>query len=176
MILDGAPKEAELLYLHEIVSSVKKHCKLRLDTIKICSKFLYGKKIAQKFSSSLEIVDSGYKRSITATFVVTLDGRFLPMQLIYDVKTDKSIPRVDFSREFSLSVNPKHFSNTDKSIKIINEILNPYFESQRKELGLDERFPVLLILDVFRIQMTHEVTLLLREKISFLSENGSVNG
>ena len=47
---------------------------------------------------------------------------------------------------------------------------------KRKELGLDERFPVLLILDVFRIQMTNEVTLLLREKISFLSENGSVNG
>ena len=58
------------------------------------------------------------------------------MQLIYDRKTDKSIPRVDFSREFSLSANPKHFSNTDESIKIINEILNPYFESQKKGIRI----------------------------------------
>ena len=112
----------------------------------------------------MEIVGSGDKRSITATFVISLDGTFLPMQLIYDGKTQRSVPKVEFPSSFSLSANPKHYSNTAESIKIINEILVPYFECQRKSLGLDENFPALLILDVFRGQMTNEVTKLLKEK------------
>ena len=86
------------------------------------------------------------------------------MQLFYDRKTTRSIPRVDFPSFFSLSATPKDFSNTDESVKIMKEILVPYFELQRKELGLDEKFRALLILDVFRQQMTQEVTLLLAEK------------
>ena len=56
------------------------------------------------------------------------------------------------------------FFNTDQSIKIINEILAPYFESQRKELGLDGGFPALLVPDVFQGQISNEVTSLLGEK------------
>lgn len=58
-----------------------------------------------------EIVASGGKRSITATF--------LPLQITYDGKT-KSIPRIDFPSSLTLSANSEH-----------------------------EKFPVLLILDVF---------------------------
>ena len=42
--------------------------------------------------SNAEIVDSGYKKSITATLVVKFDGKLLPMQLVYDNKTPGSIP------------------------------------------------------------------------------------
>ena len=101
----------------------------------------------KKGIANVEIVGSVDKQSITATFVVMLDGRFLPMSLIYDGKI-RSIPHVGFPSS-SLSANPKYFSNKDKSVQIIKEIL-PYFKSQRKELGLDENFPVLLILDIFR--------------------------
>ena len=75
----------------------------------------------------MEIVGSGDKRSITVTFVIPLDGTFLPMLLIYDGKTQGSVPRVEFPSSFSLSANSKHYSNTAESIKIINEILVCYF-------------------------------------------------
>ena len=69
------------------------------------------------------------------------------MQLIYDGKTPRSIPRVDFPSSFSLSANPKHFSNTEESIKVINEVIVPYITSKSRELGLHVNSPALLILD-----------------------------
>ena len=132
MIPDGARKKTELLHLHEILYIVKNtafllECKLDQTP----SKFVQNSShtIAQKGSSNVEIVGSGDKRLINATFVVTQDRRFLAIQLIYDRKTGRSIPRVDFQCELP---NLKHFSNVEKSIKIINEILDLYFESQRK--------------------------------------------
>ena len=38
---------------------------------------------------------------IAGTFAVSLDGQFLPMQLIYAGKTDRSVPKVYFWKEFS---------------------------------------------------------------------------
>ena len=109
--------------------------------------------MAKKNSSSVPIIGSSDKRSITGTFIVTLDGQFLPMQLIYGGKTLKSLPNFEFPDSFSLSVNPKHFSNT----QVVTEIVAPYFENQRKELQKPDQ-AVLLILDVFRGQVTEDVT------------------
>ena len=90
MIPDGAPKEVELLYLNEIVSIVEKHhipSSMIANLDQIPSKFVQSSPhtMRQKGSSNVEIVGSGDKRSTTATFVVMLVGKFLPMQLIYDV-------------------------------------------------------------------------------------------
>ena len=103
------------------------------------------------------------KRMITATFTITLDGQFLPMQLIYSGKTERSIPKAKFPRGFSLSANPKHFSNEKESIKLLEEIIIPYVKAERGKLGLEQTRPALLILDVFRGQTTSAVTELLHE-------------
>ena len=63
-----------------------------------------------------------------ATFVISLDGSFLPMQLIYDGKRQQTVSKVEFPSSFPLSANPKHYSNTADSIKVINEILVPFFK------------------------------------------------
>ena len=171
MIPKGAQKEAELLYLHEIVSIAERHAIsssmiLNLDQTpcKLVQSSRYT--MAKKGSTNVEIVGSGDKRSITATFVVLLSGSFLPMQLIYDGKTERSIPRVECA--FSLSANPTHkdplrrrIPYAEESIKVINEVNVPYVTSKRKELKLPSNSPALLILDVFRGQMTQQVTSLL---------------
>ena len=54
-------------------------------------------------------------------------------------------------------MNPKHFSNTQESIKEVTEIVVPYVENQRKELQKPDQ-AALLILDVFRGQITEGVT------------------
>ena len=61
---------------------------------------------------------------------------------------------------FSLSCNPKHFTNAMESI---NGIIIPYLQSQHKELGKPKQAAV-VIMDVFRGQITDDV-------ISFLRDN-----
>ena len=55
------------------------------------------------------------------------------MQLIYSGKTKQSLPRYKFPESLSLSVNPKHFSNSEEPIKIIEEIVLPYVEKERQK-------------------------------------------
>ena len=91
--------------------------------------------MSKQISKSVSIAGSLDKRSITGTFTITLNGHFLPMQLIYGEKARQSLPKFKFPNGFSLSCNPKNFSNAMESIKLINEIIISYVQSQRKELG-----------------------------------------
>ena len=77
-------------------------------------------------------------------------------------ETLKRLPNFEFPDSFSLSVNPKLFSNTQESVKVVTEIVVPYVENQRKELQKPDQ-AALLILDVFRGQITEDVTSLLQK-------------
>ena len=93
--------------------------------------------LAKKGNKSVAIAGSSDKRSITGTFTITLDGKFLPLQLIYGGKTKQSLLRYKFPEERDCLNKPNQ--------------------------------PALLILDVFRGQMTKDVTdLLLQNKIFFV--------
>ena len=87
--------------------------------------------LAKKNSKVVTIVGAGDKKSITVTFSITLSGKFLPIQFIYRGKTSQSLPRYQFPRSFSLSINEKHFNNNE-SITLINEIIAPYFKKERE--------------------------------------------
>ena len=97
------------------------------------------------------------KRMITATFAITLDDHFLPVQLIYGGKSSKNLPRVNLPKSFSLSANPKHYSNEQESIKVLEEIIIPYVKKERERLGMEKDQAALLIMDVFKGQMTSPV-------------------
>ena len=166
-IPEGARKEAELLYLHNIVTIVEKYkiphsLIMNLDQTPLKYIPAMNHTMAKQNSKSVSIAGSSDKRSITGTFTITLNGHFLPMQLIYGGKTKQSLPRFKFPDGFSLSCNPKHFSNAMESIKLINEIIIPYVQSQRKELGKPKQ-AALVIMDVFRGQITDDVIPLLRD-------------
>ena len=122
--------------------------------------------MAKKGVKSVSIAGNSDKRCITGTFVITLEEDFLPLQLIYGSKTKQSVPRYKFSELFSLSVNPKHFSNTKELTKIIEKIVLPQVEKEREKLA-DSGQVALLILDMFTAQMTSEVTNLLRNNNIF---------
>ena len=107
-----------------------------------------------KGSKTAPIKGSTEKRMITATFTITLDGHFLPVQLIYGGKTSKSLPRVNFPKSFSLSANPKHYSNEQESIKVLKEIIISYVKKKRERMGMEKYQATLLIMDVFKRQMT----------------------
>ena len=70
--------------------------------------------------------------SVTLTSVIQ-SGNFLPMQLIYGGKTNQSIPRYNFPENFCLIANPKHFSNTEESLKYLDEVIIWYVVKERLE-------------------------------------------
>ena len=164
-ILEGAKKESKLLYLHDIVSLVDDHVIpdsliLNLDQTKLKYIPSANDSLAKKGSKSIGIAGSDDKRCSTGTFTVSLKGGFLPMQLIYGGKTNRSLPE-----SFSLSMNPKHYSNTLESIKIIDKVIIPYVNAQLEILS-NPNLAALLIFNVFHGQITDEVTShLLQNKI-----------
>ena len=113
--------------------------------------------LSRKGSKHVAIKGQSFKQAITATFGITFSDKFLPMQLIYGGKTKRSLPKVKFPDSFSLSVNEKHFSNTNESLKLIEDIITPYVEKERGKLGLSDNQPALVIFDVFSEQMTDPV-------------------
>ena len=86
----------------------------------------------------------------------------MPFQLIYKGKTTQSLPKIDFPNGFSLSVNEKHFSNTQESIKFLKEIVIPFVDKKRSELKNASQ-AALLIWDLFRGQKTTPVLDILKE-------------
>ena len=127
--------EAELIFQHEIAKIVEAHqipnCMI-LNLDQTPSKFVPSSNttLAPRSTKSIPVTGSSDKRAIAATFTISHDGDFLPM-------------------------NPKHFSNTAEALKIIDEIIVPYLTKKKNELHLPQDHPSLM--DVFRGQMTEEV-------------------
>ena len=161
-IPDGARKEIEFLFHHEIVSLIEEHdipCSMIINIDQTPLKYVPTGNftLAAKGSTTVTTEGESDKRCITGTFGITFTNKFLPIQLIYGGKTEQSLPRFNFPEGFSTSVNPTHYSNATESIKLIEEIIVPYLKEERKKLGLEISHKGLLIMDVFTGQMTTDV-------------------
>ena len=101
-IPEGVKREAELLYITDIVNLIETHnipesMVLNLDQMPLKYVPCGNTTLAQKSSSTVPIRGVSDKRMTTGTFTISLDGKVLPMQLIYGGKTDRSIPKSRFS-------------------------------------------------------------------------------
>ena len=56
--------------------------------------------MAEQGAKKVSIAGIDDKRQITAVFTVTLDGQFLPVQLIYQGSTKACLPRVKFPTDW----------------------------------------------------------------------------
>ena len=151
-------EEIQESYLYSIVKKTESNeipASLVLNLDQAPSKFVprCNKTMAAKGSKTVSIAGSTDKRMITATFVITLTGDFLPIQLIYGGKTTKSLPPVKFPSEFHVTANLKHYSNEKELLEMMEQILIPYVKKERQRLGLTNLQPALLIMDVFKGQI-----------------------
>ena len=167
----GIYEECRLEYLRDVSQKIKSHSippELVLNADQTPSSYVsVGKQtMATKSSKSVPIAGLSDKRNITLTFVVSLAGEFLPMQIIYSGKTKQSQPRgFVFPKGFSVTQNPKHWSNEQETLKLIDEVIHPYVVNKRKELKLPPTQKALMIWDVFKGQMTDAV----KSKLTSLS-------
>ena len=109
----------------------------------------------------VEIDGANDKRLITAVFCGSLVGDFLPVQVIYQGKTERCHPNFEFPPEWDIIHSQKHWSNEATMIQYIEKIIVPYIQSTRA--ALEDDSPALVIMDNFKGQVTSTVTNLLEE-------------
>ena len=153
-IPDEVKKEMELTFLHEVVNTIEEHNmppSLIINLDQTPTKFVPGSNstLAKTGSTNVPIIGMSDKRMITATLAITLNGTFLPMQLIYGGKTKQSLSHgVRFPDSFYLSVNEKHYSNEKEVLKHLEEVINPYIIAERERLAVGREQAALVIMDV----------------------------
>lgn len=158
----GLYNECRREYLCDIHDKVRKYSippDLVLNTDQTpCSYVSVGKStMAKRGQKSVSIKGLTDKRNITLTFV-SLSGEFLPFQIIYAGKTTASQPRgFKFPKGFCISQNSQHWSNEQETLKLIDEVVNPYVVKKRHDLKLAETQKALMVCDAFKGQKTEAV-------------------
>ena len=97
------------------------------------------------------------KHQLTAVFGGSMAGDFLPLQLIYQGKTQQCIPKVDFSDDLHMIFSANHWSNEGTMTDYLEKIILPYVERKQQELRLANSYPALVIFDNFKAQYTAEI-------------------
>ena len=114
-------------------------------------------------SKRIELIGHDDKQQITATFARTLTGLFLPIQLVYEGKTTKCHPSIEFPKGWHVTHTANHWCNEETMIEYIKSVIVTYMDDTRERLGLSPLHTGLVILDHFKGQTTQKVLNLLEE-------------
>ena len=104
------------------------------------------------------------KRQITAVSTISLDGSFLPIQLIYCGKSHACLSSTKFPSDWHITYSHNYWANEITTKDHVEKIIIPYL---RKELNLACDHHALCTFDNFKGQLTNDVLLLL-EKITLI--------
>ena len=87
------------------------------------------------------------KRHITAVFGATLEGQFLPPQIIYQGKTEACLPQIRLPSDWHVTYTPNHWANELTTLDYIEKIIVPYVSKKLKEKELHTEQRALCIFD-----------------------------
>ena len=162
LIAPGLIKEVGFTFFKEISEAVQAHkippeLIINIDQTPLPFVLISKYTMNKKGESNVPILGTSDYRQITGTFAITLSGKFLPMQLIYQGTTDRCHPKYKFPDDFHITHTSNHWANEGTSIDLLNKVILPYVKQTREDLGLQEDFPWLYICDVFKAQWTDAV-------------------
>ena len=115
-------------------------------------------------SENVPIKGMDDKRQITATFAVSATGEFLPIQVIYQGKTKRCLPKFRFPKGFHVTYTPNHWSNLEKCLDFFKNIIFPYLKKVKQQLGYPDEQWSLVTMDCFRGQDNNDTTFYICEK------------
>ena len=118
--------------------------------------------MAKEGSKKVPIAGVDDKRQITTVFGISLDGFFLPPQLIYQGKSPNCLPLIRFPDDWHITYTPNHWANEQTTIDYIQKIILPYISRKKTEMNLPANQSSLCIFDNFKAQLTAEVLELLK--------------
>lgn len=116
----------------------------------------------QRGVKRVEMVGQNDKRLITAVFCGSIQGDFLPVQVIYKGKTVRCHPHFEFPPGWHITHSPNHWSTETTVLQYIEHIIEPYVRSVR-EMFYTVTTPGLIIMDNFKGQVTEKVSSLLEK-------------
>jgi hypothetical protein len=99
-------------------------------------------------SKQVTVIGKEDKRQITALLTITASGNLLPLQLIYQGKTNQCYPNYELPDDYLVDHTPSHWSDRDSIVRYAKNILLPYFINKRIDLDLPENQVAIVIFDV----------------------------
>lgn len=112
-----------------------------------------------KGAKQVSVICAEDKRQITACVASSLDGDLLPLQLIFQGKTDACHPSTnDAARkaQVHLTHSENHWSNQATMQQWIDEVLVPYRDRRIVEHNLPAESHIVLVLDVWTVHKSEE--------------------
>lgn len=116
-------------------------------------------------SSSVATIGAEDKRQITVCLGSALSGDLLPLQLIFQGKTERSLPEKTAASVASLchlTFSENHWSNQATMQQYISEIIMPYAELSIRKHRLAADAHIILVLDVWSVHRSEEFRRFLR--------------
>lgn len=116
-------------------------------------------------SSSVAVIGADDKRQITACLASALNGDLLPLQLIFQGKTARSLPEAtaaSIAAQCHLTFSENHWSSQTTMREYITEILMPYAETCIRKHRLHADAHIILVLDVWSVHKSEEFRMFLR--------------
>ena len=107
----------------------------------------------QKGAKRVELTGIDDKRQITTVFCGSLTD-FLPIQLVYQGKTNRCHPQYQFPTDWHITHSPNHWATEESTKDYLREIFFPYIDGMRSRIGLEDDHPALEIFDNFNGQIT----------------------
>ena len=114
-------------------------------------------------SKRVKLIGKDDKRQITVVFAGSLGGDILPIQVIYQGKSLKCLPKFNFPSTWHVTYSINHWANKNTMEDYTKMIIIPYFEQTRLRLKLAADTWGLVLFDNFNGQCTEKVFQLLEE-------------
>lgn len=118
-------------------------------------------------SASVAVTGAEDKRQITACIASSLSGDLLPLQLIFQGKTARSLPPITIEAKAShvhLTFSDNHWSSQETMQQYVEEIIVPYADRCIERHRLSSNANILLVLDVWAVHKSEEFRRFLRTK------------
>ena len=108
-------------------------------------------------TKSVPTLGNDDKRQITAVVASSADGDLLPLQLIYQGKSDRCHPQLhSVSSKFHITHSQNHWSTQETMKEYVAEILQPYIEQKIIQHDLPEDMKAILVLDCWSVHKSKE--------------------
>jgi DDE superfamily endonuclease len=109
---------------------------------------------AVRSSSSVEVIGAEDKRQITACVACAMDGTMLPLQLIFQGKTERCEPPptvASLAALVDITHSENHWSSLETMQRWVEKVLMPYAERCVKRHVLRSDAEIILVLDVWSV-------------------------
>lgn len=124
-----------------------------------------NKTYSTRGSKEVMLIGADDKRQITACIASSLDGNLLPLQLIFQGKTDACHPSVTNAATAArahITHSENHWSNLETMKAYITEVLMPYADRRILEHSLAADSHIILVLDCWSVHKSEAFRLFLR--------------